>query len=82
MLCYNQDSWIMKYYWSPTEGTDVANPVKFLGDRWLHRLYAKYYQKMDSHSQKVNDIEQSHNLYQQVAILQENISKTSHQSKE
>lgn len=37
---------------------------------------------MDNYSQKVNAIEQSHELYQQVAILQENISKTSNQSNE
>ena len=45
------------------------------------RLYAKYYHKMDSHSQRVNDIEQSHELYQQVAVLRENISKTTAKSK-
>ena len=46
----------------------------------LYRLYAKYCQKMESHSQKVQDIEQSHELYQQVAILQGNISKTTNLS--
>ena len=45
------------------------------------RLYAKYYQKMDGYSQKVSDIEKSHELYQQVAVLQENISKTTGKSK-
>ena len=35
---------------------------------------------MDTHIQKVNDIEQSDKLYQQVAILQENVSKTNNQS--
>ena len=36
---------------------------------------------MDSHSQRVNDIEKSHELYQQVAVLQENISKITAKSK-
>ena len=35
---------------------------------------------MNGYSEKVNDIEQSHELYQQVAILQENITKINDQS--
>ena len=47
----------------------------------LFRLYAKYYHKMESYGQKVNDIEKSHELYQQVAVLQDSISGTNAKSK-
>ena len=69
----------MNFSWNLTRGTGF-NCTHQLPDNIVCRLYAKYSQKMNSYSQKVNDIEHSHELYQQVVILQEGISKANSQS--
>ena len=78
MLCYNQDCWIMKCNSSLTRG-NIPDIISSVTDD-LIRLYAKYYYKMESYGQKVNDIEKSHDFYQQVAILQDSISRTNTKS--
>ena len=45
------------------------------------RLYVKYHQKMQDHIQKVTNAEQSHELYERIALLEGRISETINKSK-
>ena len=69
----------MKFNWNLIRGKAHLQLQIIITKATVCRLYSKYYLKMDGHIQKVKDIEQSHELYQQVTLLQQNITETGNQ---